>query len=205
MHHYHLSWREGYVIWSGPVINTTTKDGKVFRGKRKLCNRSPLLTGWTNVCIFLIDLIVPIRLRSNFHNKICIIWVSAWQIVFDLGNIHVIRVTLAFEYQQGRRCLTTRDASVAGVLVDNVGPGAADSCNNEKWCDRSSFTHSSPVWSVFFIVTDIKKSIRHKGYRRFHLRRHFFLGKTSKFKTSAADPPHLTSTNHLQCNLANNP
>ncbi|KAI3358008.1 hypothetical protein L3Q82_003029 [Scortum barcoo] len=35
-------------------------------------------------------------------------------------------VTLVFEYQQGCCCLTTCDANVAGVQIDNIGPGAAD-------------------------------------------------------------------------------
>lgn len=98
-------------------------------------NKHILVTSRTNLWHSLIDLIVPIRLWTNLHNKIGTFSVSAWQIVFRLGNILFITVTLVFEYQQGCCCLTTRGASIAGVKIDNVGPGAADLGTNETWCD----------------------------------------------------------------------
>lgn len=94
----------------------SSKDGKFFfQEKLNWCLRRESLTGRTNVWHSLIDLIVPIMLGTNLHNKICKFWVSGWQIVFHLGNIRFITAKLVFEYQQGCCCLITRGASMAGV------------------------------------------------------------------------------------------
>lgn len=86
-----------------------------FQEKLNWCLRRENLTGRTNVWHRLIDLIVPIMLGTNLHNKICKFWVSGWQIVFHLGNIRFITAKLVFEYQRGCCCLITRGASMAGV------------------------------------------------------------------------------------------